>query len=181
MYVVVTKNKEVSLCQKKLEALLEKPLPLKTRLSVGYQGGNLLVDGFHNNNFWFASELLKNEITPRYWNIFGLEVKMHGNNNIVVQINPPLAGLNARAAGLFAINSKGHHILFHRGSIGGGRKGIGKNAFLKWYKNTRIVKHDQVSFKAIFVADLDSEDGFKQLRNFVNKVEEFKNIATTNI
>jgi hypothetical protein len=67
---------------------------------------------------------------PRFWNAFGTELKETGSQSIVVEVNPPLRRLDGRASGLFAKNSAGFTYLLHRGRVGGGAKGVGKNAFL---------------------------------------------------
>ena len=56
------------------------------------------------------------------------------NNNIVVEINIPVIP-DGRVGGVFVRQtSTGKIYLMHHGKIGGGRKGIGKTAFLNGFR-----------------------------------------------
>ena len=101
------------------------------------------------------------------------------SNNITVEVNPSIHGVNRRVAGLFAVDDKtGHTVLLHRGRIGGGKKGIGKSSFIEWYPGTEVEffdpSYDDGEEAAILVADLDSERFLIQLEDFVDAVHRFK-------
>ena len=102
-----------------------------------------------------------------------------GSNNITVEVNPAIDGVNRRVNGLFAVDDKtGHTVLLHRGRIGGGRKGIGKTSFMGWYPGTKVKffdpSHDDSEESAILVADLESGEFLDQLEYFVDAVHRFK-------
>ena len=104
------------------------------------------------------------------------------SNNITVEVNPAIHGVNRRVAGLFAVDDKTDHtVLLHRGRIGGGKKGIGKSSFIEWYPGTKVEfidpSHDYGEESAILVADLDSERFLIQLEDFVDAVHRFKIVA----
>ena len=105
---------------------------------------------------------------------------MTRSNDITVEVNFALQGADRRIAGLFALDEKtGNTILLHRGNIGGGRKGIGKTAFMSWYPSEGKVKffdpsRDGAEETAIFVADLESSNFLSDIEVFVNAVHRFK-------
>ncbi|MGH8428528.1 MAG: HNH endonuclease [Gammaproteobacteria bacterium] len=104
---------------------------------------------------------------------------LKGSNRIVTETNVALDGKSLRVAGLFAKDSDtGSIVLLHRGKVGGGRKGIGKTAFLSWYKGPTVsfiytAKPDRPEH-AIKVADLGAADVAKQIGEFVIEVSRFK-------
>ncbi|GKT10995.1 HNH endonuclease signature motif containing protein [Desulforhabdus sp. TSK] len=68
-------------------------------------------------------------------------------------------------------------LLLHRGKVGGGKKGIGKNAFLEWYGKAPVkVYYDDIkdSDDAILVADLSASNVAGQVADFVHAVAMFK-------
>ncbi len=180
MYKAIRDPKRIASAQKSFLRRMRKELPTKIpNIVVGYQGGSMkLKKAFANNIIWFAHELQDDKKGLRNWNIFGAgKPVLKRSNGIAVEVN---IALQKRLAGIFALDEKtGNTILLHSGKIGGGREGIGKTAFMKWYPGERKVKFvdpssDNKEQEAIFVADLASSDFICDIEFFVDAVHRFK-------
>jgi 5-methylcytosine-specific restriction enzyme A len=171
--------------QKLLQDILNKALPKREgTYTIGYQGGNMDFTSLRaNERIWNTHMAIEEESTPRHWNAFGLakELKLNTSNPIVVEINIPLEGAQRRVAGLFAVDTSNNRLLLlHRGKVGGGKKGIGKKAFLTWYGKTPVKVHyddSNETDEAILVADLSAPNMANQLADFVHAVAMFKDKA----
>lgn len=177
MYIEISDEKKIKSAQMLLEKRLMETLPQRHgSYVIGYQGGNITVDNLlADHRIWFYSQYQYD--TKKYWNAFGLadQLNISGSNNIAVEINIPLVS-SKRVGGIFAYDSQTKNIvLLHRGNVGGGREGIGKSAFIKWY-NQDMVEFDNngSTDNALFVADLRSPDVAKQISKFVIAVSRFK-------
>jgi hypothetical protein len=126
--------------------------------------------------FWVMTK--PNKLTNRYWCAFGVE-----NPNetdvlaITCEINPPHTGVDRQGAAVFVRSDNGTIYVAHSGGIGGGRPGIGKAAFLKYYgdETVDIVNWpDRQEFEYIIIGALDDDDLRSHVAAFVHKVAEFK-------
>jgi hypothetical protein len=179
----ITDRAEIAKCQRHLETYLKKALPNSERLTIGHPGGSFEGRVYHDTGFWFSTKVLSKEDAdiPRYWNGFGVGKREGGHQIIIVEINPPLEGSTKQVSGLFAKDQlTGTYFLLHRGRIGGGRKGIGKNAFQSWYRGVwvQVYDRDATGDDVILVATLGSEGLLDQIRCFVQEVAKFKNEVT---
>ena len=172
---------EIKDAQKKLESKLEKIDVEKITVRIGNQGGSQKADLFYSKKwdlwFYLGDEKGDGE-KKRYWNVFGRE-KPRENSNVspVVQINPPLKGIYRRVAGVFAKDDKNDIFLLHRGIIGGGRKSIGKKTFLEHYNGEKSVLQDgDKQIEIPLIGCITSLDFPEKLKDFVKKVDEFKNM-----
>ena len=157
---------------------------LRTRIPdvvVGFLGGQLELPAvFANNRIWFAHQPLKNARIPRHWNALGSgPPALRRSNDITVEVNPAIHGVDRRVAGLFAVDDETDRtVLLHRGNIGGGREGIGQASFMEWYPGRRVTfidpSRDDGEEQAILVADLESGGFLVQLESFVDAVHRFK-------
>jgi len=189
MLHIITDEVEIRECQQELEILLEKNLNLEGEYTIGFPGGNWDTSVIYNKNIWFAGyEIEEDEDnpSPRFWNGFGLakEFEKNKSNDITVEINIPTNGINRRVSGFFAKNNKTDEILLmHRGKIGGGRKGIGKNAFLGWYEPViqQVHSGDGKTEEALIITSLKSKLFIGGLTSFIEKVSQFKVLATNGI
>ena len=177
----VTTEREIRDCQDRLKDVLIKGLDQESYLTIRYKGGGSKPYPVnHNGVVWFCSRL---ELENRFWNAFGLYPDENGQNNITVEINPPRLGINlSKGQGMFAYDQEGSLFLLHGGGIGGGRKGIGKSEFLKWYlqyEHMRDVEIDGGSRKkAILVGKISDEGSFlDDLEEFIRRVRVFKMLA----
>ena len=182
MLKAITKPSEIRKAQKLLQEALNKALPEREGpYTIGFQGGNKDFPSLRaNDRIWYVHEKVEEESTPRHWNAFGVakQLNLSTSNPIVVEINIPLKEASKRVAGLFAIDTSNEKILLlHRGKVGGGKKGIGKNTFLEWYAKPPIkVFYDDSneSDDAVLVADLSAPNAAGKIADFVEAVAMFK-------
>jgi len=146
-------------------------------MKLGFQGGSMpaTVRWHPVGRFWFALEEEEN----RFWNAFGLtDPRSSGNPGaIVVEINPPYSGIDRRMGGAIATDDSGHLYLLHRGKVGGGRKGIGKEAFMTAYRSYGAivsVEDGGRESEVIVVAALDDPRAVHSIAAFVEQVRRFK-------
>jgi hypothetical protein len=96
--------------------------------------------------------------------------------NIVCEINPPKASIDRRCAGLFVRDADGVIYVTHSGKIGGGRKGIGKSAFLSNYRGARetVGWPDGSDSEVIVIGRIDGARLAAQVADFIREVQRFK-------
>jgi hypothetical protein len=144
-------------------------------VELGFQGGRRpsTVHWRADLDLWMTFQTLES----RYWTAFG-----HGNPfetrtpSITVEINSPLEGIDRRVAAVFARGDDARLHLMHRGKVGGGREGIGKQGFLDHIAADRLVSledGDRVS-KVILIGTIDAPDFPIRVADFVRDVEQFK-------
>ena len=184
MLKLITEKNEISKCQKEFASALKKDLSNKERLTIGFQGGNFDNEVFYNNDIWYSTIFLDADDVKivRYWNGFGLGKREDGNQIIVVEINPPFSGATKQVAGLFAKDERtGDYFVLHRGRIGGGRKGIGKETFKSWYRGKWVEVYDELGNQeeAILIGSLNSKKLSVKIRDFVKEVAKFKQEVAT--
>jgi hypothetical protein len=149
----------------------------RLRKRIGWPGGNELHWVFWNprERIWFTLTADRRE--NRFWCPFGTQnPDVADMLNIVVQCNPPVSGMNRRCAGVFA-TAGGRIYLAHSGKIGGGREGIGKNAFTNFYpqRGRRIVEWpNNESSEVILLGALDDKALPARIAEFVRSVEKCK-------
>lgn len=183
MFNTVVELDQIKQCQLLLLENLNASLHLSGEFNIGFPGGSWNETIEYNDEIWFHHfEIDEEAKSPRYWNGFGLAQNLSTNksNNIVVEINIPTNGINRRVAGFFAKNRNGKIGLFHRGGLGGGRKGVGKQAFLRWssYELTSVVT-DGKNETAILVGLIEHDNFASKLYEFLLNIEGFKQLATS--
>lgn len=182
MLYLITSKSQISECQYQLEKALKKSLPNKQRYTIGYHSGSIESPVLYNSNIWFSHSMVHSK-DERHWNAFGLSKHLSStkSNSIVVEVNILQNGVNGRVAGAFAKDDKSGAIyLTHSGKVGGGRKGIGKNSFLKWYKaSTKNVINDKNKpTQAIVIGDISSKTFPQNLTKFIKNVEKYKDLVS---
>lgn len=176
MLVLLVDKSEIASAQNLLHKKLFAQLPQRDgTYTIGYQGGNIEVSDLHaDHRIWFLSS----KSGERYWNAFGLADRLNisTSNSITVEINSPFSGENGRVAGLFARGDDGSLYLLHRGKIGGGKSGVGKQAFLDWskFELTTVQLPDGRTIDAILIGKLDSQSLSSDVARFVYAVANFK-------
>jgi 5-methylcytosine-specific restriction protein A len=183
MYQTVIDIDEIRQCQEELQSTLFENLTEKGEYNIGFPGGSWKENICFNNNIWYLSyEIGSEEKSPRFWNGFGLSGDLNDkkSNNIVVEINIPSTGINRRVSGFFAKDPSGNTCLFHRGGLGGGRKGIGKEAFINWSSySLTSVKTESIPESALLVGVVNSETFTDDLNRFLIEISQFKLFATS--
>ncbi|WNZ60945.1 hypothetical protein QEG98_34295 [Myxococcus sp. MxC21-1] len=144
MLYLLESEGEIAEAQRRFEALVQAAATSVKRIRIGFPSGSMDAETYWmgDRDLWCAFEHAGN----RYWNALGLgnpfEVKTPPPD---VEINPPLSGINRRIAGGFAADESGRIYLIHRGKVGGGKKGVGKVAFLRWYTGESETKGGEQS------------------------------------
>ena len=133
-------------------------------------------------NFLFKEKLNcsmheKNEEDNRFWNAFGIgKPKAGQNNSITGEINFPFEGINRRTAGAFAEDNNGNILVLHRGKIGGGKKGIGKDNFINHVRGVDFVTAIDGNIETEFclIGELNSKYFSKQVAIFIKEISRIK-------
>ncbi|MBK9960765.1 MAG: hypothetical protein IPP06_05365 [Saprospiraceae bacterium] len=95
-----------------------------------------------------------------------------------MEVNIPYEGIDRRLGGVFGSNDKGDVLIIHRGTIGGGRVGIGQQLFLENIRDYPIVCLDGDKENEFFlVGELTSKYLPVQVANFVSEVHRIKNLT----
>lgn len=183
MFRTIIIPEEIEQCQRDLQSTLHKKLTQHGEYNIGFPGGSWVESINLNHQIWyFTFEIGPEEKSPRYWNGFGLsnELSDKRSNNIVVEINIPTTGVNRRVSGFFAKDDDGSTYLFHRGGLGGGRKGVGKEAFLNRssYSLTEVMTEER-SESAILVGKVNDDNFVDDLEHFLIDISRFKLFATS--
>lgn len=113
----------------------------------------------------------------RTWNAFGVHRPGGAAFNITVEINIPAKSNSRRVAGFVARDpASGREYLMHDGSVGGGRKGVGRDAYLAWSKSPleEVSTSDGGSREGIVVCDVGAPEAPDRLWRFVTSVRRFK-------
>jgi len=183
MYQTIVDVDEIRQCQEELQAILFEKLTDQGDFTIGFPGGSWQGSISFNNDIWYQSfEIGSEEKSPRFWNGFGLSSDLTDkkSNNIVVEINIPSTGINRKVAGFFAKNSSGNICLFHRGGLGGGRKGIGKEAFINWSSySLTSVDTEGVLENVLLVGNINSDTFTSDIYRFLIEISRFKLFATS--
>jgi hypothetical protein len=124
--------------------------------------------------------LTEDAAIERYWNAFGVYRPDRPAQTPIVEINILTQSNNANVAGFFAKDSEtGDIFLMHSGKVGGGRPGIGKNAFLvsSKAKLIDILSTNRDAREGIAIGKLSAPDLADRIWTFVEKVQNFKDQA----
>jgi len=152
--------------------------------TVGFPGGSTTVEtAWHQESgLWGYIDDVESANGPdgaggRYWNAFGLQdPTVSGSSlSITVEVNPPLQGTNARVGGLFGREKDGPLVLLHRGKIGGGTAGVGKELFWREFRGRpKFVNDGEEMVDCAVVATLGEATLVADLRRFADDVARMK-------
>ncbi|MHA1958951.1 MAG: hypothetical protein ACW99U_01890 [Candidatus Thorarchaeota archaeon] len=176
MLRVLEERSEIAEVQDRFEKELNNNKGIRGTILVGYQGGSSELEVTWNQELgiWWGFGKAKN----RYWNAFGTEEPEWNSTytqRITCEINPPFEGISRYAQGVYARDQEGSHCILHRGKIGGGRPGIGKELFISKFYGERIDIRDGDRISRIaLVAVLGSPRLAKQVATFVHEVDRIK-------
>ena len=177
--------------------------------TIGYQGGHetgvlywrpvervwayLLPVGWRpeSPHTWLAATLWEGSegestnsefVLNRHWFCFGVEdPRARGLSSITCEINVPYEGVQRRCAGALMKDEVGQIYLTHSGKVGGGRPGIGKEAFLEFYREANrksVLWPDGRMSEIIAVAELNAPHLAADIARFVHQVAAFKSHVT---
>jgi hypothetical protein len=174
MVTVVDNFNELSNLQNRLTDIFKSNEPEYINALIGYQGGaeETLFLYFAKYDFWTA--YMRGDV--KHWNGFGIGRPKEGKvTSITCEINFPYEGINRRIAGAFGKEGD-EVVILHRGKIGGGRKGIGKNLFFENYRGEFIQIGDgNIESSLALIGNLNSQNLLGQISTFVHEVERIKN------
>jgi hypothetical protein len=151
---------------------------------VGWKGGSgkFTLYWHEQASFWALFDIGD---SGRYWCAFGITVCSQNEPvSITCEINPPNEGVDRRKGGLFLRDSGSGLYLAHTGKIAGGRKGIGKAAFLESYnysEKEEIEWPDGETSKVIPLGRIGGRSFINGIGNFIHAVDAFKKNATAQI
>lgn len=168
---------EKKAAQKKLKKLLHDDLATRTKRTIGWPGGSAMGFVNHDNTTWTRSYEITQGTTPRYWNAFGIYSES-GSLNVGVEINIPTETNTRKVAGFFAADESGTIYLMHSGGIGGGKKGVGKSAFLAWSHSRleRTVDRTGNYRDGLIIAPLVTGTAGADVARFVKRVADFREV-----
>jgi len=159
---------------------MHRYLGQQARLTIGFKGETREVAVHHNGELWFTSQPIQNN--NRYWDAYGLNPAVDRSNNITVEINVPLGGINRAVSALYAEDPETRDVfLLHRGRIGGGRPGIGKKAFTAWYSGgvTAVDELDGRIVDVFLITSLRDPHMSENVADFVRAVSAFKSVVAS--
>lgn len=146
--------------------------------------GQATMDIAHNQSYWFVSnEPHDGQNTKRYWNSFG-RYQTGRPLQITVEINIATESDSKNVSGFFARDViTGIVCLMHDGGVGGGKKGVGKNAFLDWSKAKSVEVLEQFgnTRHGIVITHLSSKTIGEDIARFIEKVDQFKQAVRNGI
>ncbi len=145
---------------------------------VGWRGGSRQCDvHWHDQEgIWGIFEQPRK--LNHFWICFGVE-NPSGQPllSITAEMNPPLSGINRRCAGAFLRDAQGQVYIAHDGNVRGGKKGVGKSAFLEFYQagNWQTVYWpDGQESDMTVIGRIDGLHLPAQIAQFVREVARFK-------
>ena len=153
---------------------------------IGFPGGSTTVDiAWHPSiGIWGHVDTIESAHGPggahgRYWNAFGLEDPATTNSlSIAVEVNPPLEGTKTRVGGILGRDGGGPIVLLHRGTIGGGTVGVGKDLFWREFAgHTKFVSDGVGLVDCAIVATLGQATLVTELKRFADAVSRIKAAA----
>ena len=154
---------------------------IATNARIGYRGGivDAEVSWCHRVQLW--SLLRANQAEGRFWCCFGVEDPREAASlDISVEINPRHNGTDLVVGGAFAKDERGEVHLCHNGKIGGGRKGVGKSAFLRHYSGSGDLEQMLYKDRLVHVVDLGpitSQRLPRRVARFAHEVARIKEVC----
>lgn len=184
MLTIIEDKVENCRAQRRMEKMFRDMTGRSEKLNIGWQGGNTWTKISWSNDLglWW-SFLDDRDGTVRYWRAFGIEEPRWGTNTshaIKCEINSPFKNFSRRIGGAFASDNAGNAFLIHRGNIGGGKKGVGKNLFLD-YSNAEkcIVRDPHGEVEVALVGTLESKRFCKQVSEFVHDIAKIRSLGNS--
>lgn len=179
MVTVIFEKKQIETLHKKFHQRLKDFLTEKIHCWVGFPSGSFedTVKYSPDLDIWISHA----RHDTKFWNGFGVGKPIEGKgNSLNGEINFSFEGKRS-IAGAFAIDDTGKIIVLHRGKIGGGRPGIGKNYFTENFRGDFVsaVDGDRQS-EFCLVGELESTHFPQQVANFINEIYRVKNIEFEN-
>jgi hypothetical protein len=150
---------------------------------VGFQGGSVETEIDFSDDlriWWIVVDEPYWEDSNKMWNTFGLGIpKEKQLHTIIVEANYEADSYNPKLGGALAKDDKGQYFLLHNGNIGGGRKGIGKDAFKKHYKYPMVnAVYNGKPEEFAVICQINSKTITTEIQTFVREVYRIKKLVT---
>jgi hypothetical protein len=151
---------------------------------IGYQGGNVTHPIFSvgDSGLYYAYSEPRNDVPIRkHWNSFGIFRQASSAQTITVEINIPTDGNKPMVAGFFAADARtGRIYLMHNGAIGGGRKGVGQEAFLAFAGMDQVsASTSKATRNGLVIGWVDDPNLAALIWGYVRLVQAFKMSAVS--
>jgi 5-methylcytosine-specific restriction protein A len=177
MLRVLEDRQEIERAEITFQSLMKRRANQVSRQNVGWPGGS------REEEVSFSSELgiwwvMRQHEEGRYWNVFGELPKGQTQvGNIDVEINFPLTGIRRSIGAVLAKDDAGRISVFHRGKIGGGKKGVSKMLFEgRWKGSWELVQDGDRSTRMVLVGRLDDQGFPKNVADFVREVVQIRDV-----
>lgn len=183
MLALIEESRSKKVAQATLVRNLKAALTRQGTRNIGFPGGNVdqTVYSTGEGQLWVAfGGPIEDAKVPRYWNAFGIYKPDRPAQTITLEINIAIDSNTAQIAGFFAEDGDtGDTFLMHSGRVGGGRRGIGKSAFLVWSKAklVDVTERDGGVRSSIAVGKLNDPNLTHRIWKFVRNVQSFKDQA----
>ncbi len=176
MIRIVTDKELIRKYQSKFKSKLTDSFDEKIKCWIGYHGGGWEDTVSYTSRFNLWTSNFEHE--EKWINIFGIGQPVEGKGvPITGQINFPFEGINRRVAGAFAIDGNNNILILHRGKIGGGKPGIGKNLFNDNFRGEFITAIDgNRETRFCLIGELDSPYLYRQISDFIDEIERIKSL-----
>lgn len=176
----ITDVNEVRVAFASLKRNLTRQCRSMTRF-LGWQGGHGRYRIHFNPRLQFWTLVSEKYGKKRNWLFLGTgDPTPRKQVGIICEVNIQKKGYSRRCAGAIALDDRGQVYLTHSGKIGGGRKGIGKRAFVAAYRgdNWAIIRWpDRKETEVIVIGRIDDKNLPRQLAHFAREVKRFKKTA----
>lgn len=147
------------------------------RRHLGWRGGGGEYDVIWREPDGFWAVLDDNPARNRYWCSYGAaNPEKYKSLPIIVEINPTRVGRDRRHGGMFLRSADGSIFLAHDGRVAGGKKGVGKRAFLATLNLEAVasVASPSGAENAVVIGQVGSSNLPRQLRRYLDSVARFK-------
>lgn len=176
MITLITNREQIENSHTRFHKQLSKFFTENVRCWVGYPSGSFedTIKYSPRLEIWISQQSHEN----KFWNGFGVGRPIEGkNNSLSGEINFPYEGIHRRIAGAFGIEDNGNILVLHRGKIGGGRPGIGKNYFTDRYRGDFITAIDgDRETEFCLVGELSSKHFPTQVASFIKEIYRVKHV-----
>jgi len=178
----LTERHEISTAYREMTERLKVSTQAFDR-KIGYHSGYNQEKVYWHDDLGFWWLLNRTVAGNRWWCCYGIENPEHQDMlSITVETNSPFEGVNRRIGGLFVKDEAGRVYIAHSGKVGGGRPGIGKEAFWESYGGEQVETvewPDGRESRTIVISPVDSERLPAHIARFVHEVARFKNAAAS--
>lgn len=178
MFSLLETKEEIAKAHRKLVATIHREFNRKVIRDIGYPAGATReVEVYTNGHYWFFTFNGSDHSISRQFNWFGLYNPSEVDLHISVEINTPIQGRTGQIAGFFARdNETGAIYLMHSGGVGGGTKGVGKEAFLAWRNDSLEEVVDSIGGKrtGVVVMPIEGVAAIRSAIRYIDIVAEFK-------